>query len=73
MQQQVEAERSKRAKILESEGVKQAAINEAEGEAEALLINARAKVVITYLWRNKILVFMNDVIKPFLGCCDHRC
>ena len=44
MQRQVEAERSKRAKILESEGVKQAAINEAEGEAEALLINARAKV-----------------------------
>ncbi len=43
MEQQMTAERAKRALILESEGEKQREINIAEGVAEATLIEAKAK------------------------------
>uniref|UniRef100_A0A6G3MG80 Stomatin-like protein 2, mitochondrial (Trinotate prediction) n=1 Tax=Henneguya salminicola TaxID=69463 RepID=A0A6G3MG80_HENSL len=43
MQMQVEAERKKRAAILESEGLREAAINKATGEAQALKINAESR------------------------------
>jgi len=43
MEQQMTAERAKRALILESEGEKQREINVAEGLAEATLIEAKAK------------------------------
>merc|ERR1719239_1081903 len=45
MQMQVEAERKKRAAILESEGIRSAEINEAEGQARAVIVagEARAK------------------------------
>ncbi len=43
MEQQMRAEREKRAKILESEGLRQAAINEAEGEKQAQVLNAEAE------------------------------
>merc|ERR1719289_370811 len=45
MQMQVEAERKKRAAILESEGIRSAEINEAEGRARAVIVagEARAK------------------------------
>ncbi|XP_030598434.1 stomatin-like protein 2, mitochondrial isoform X2 [Archocentrus centrarchus] len=43
MQMQVEAERKKRATVLESEGTREAAINVAEGQAQAVLAKAEAK------------------------------
>lgn len=43
MQMQVEAERKKRASILESEGQRESAINRANGEANAILAKARAR------------------------------
>jgi len=42
MQMQVEAERKKRASVLESEGVRIAAINVAEGEKESKILNSEA-------------------------------
>lgn len=42
MEQQMRAERKKRAQILEAEGKKEAAIREAEGEKEAVILNAQA-------------------------------
>ncbi|KAK9292641.1 hypothetical protein L1049_020618 [Liquidambar formosana] len=42
MEMQAEAERKKRAQILESEGKRQANINIAQGEAEAILVRAEA-------------------------------
>ena len=43
MEQQMTAEREKRAAILRSEGDKEAQINEARGQAEALVLDARAQ------------------------------
>ncbi|CAL1270456.1 unnamed protein product [Larinioides sclopetarius] len=43
MQMQVEAERKKRAAILESEGVREADINVAEGKKRAKILNAEAE------------------------------
>lgn len=43
MQMQVEAERKKRAAVLESEGQREAQINRATGEANAILAKARAR------------------------------
>ncbi len=43
MQQQVEAERKKRARILESEGLKEASINKAEGEKQSAILVSEAK------------------------------
>lgn len=43
MQLQVEAERKKRAQILESEGARDAEINVAQGQANAIVTRARAK------------------------------
>lgn len=43
MQLQVEAERKKRAQILESEGARDAEINVAQGQANAIITRARAK------------------------------
>ena len=43
MEQQMTAERAKRALILDSEGQKQSDINIAEGQAEARIIDARAR------------------------------
>ena len=43
MEQQMTAERAKRARILESEGEKQRKINIAEGLAKAEIIEAKAK------------------------------
>eukprot|EP00794_Sanderia_malayensis_P009598 gene9598-10585_t len=43
MQMQVEAERRKRANILESEGQRESAINRANGEAKAILAKAQAR------------------------------
>ncbi|MBF0470689.1 MAG: paraslipin [Gammaproteobacteria bacterium] len=42
MEQQMRAEREKRAAILESEGMRQAAINRAEGEKKAIVLAAEA-------------------------------
>lgn len=42
MEQQMKAEREKRATILESEGQKQSAINRAEGEKQAIILAAEA-------------------------------
>ncbi|XP_047328713.1 stomatin-like protein 2, mitochondrial [Impatiens glandulifera] len=42
MEMQAEAERRKRAQVLESEGFRQSNINKAQGEAEAILAKARA-------------------------------
>ena len=42
MQMQVEAERKKRAAILESEGVREADINVAEGKKRARILNSEA-------------------------------
>lgn len=42
MQMQVEAERKKRAAILESEGIKEAEINVAEGRKQARILNSEA-------------------------------
>lgn len=42
MQMQVEAERKKRAAILESEGIKEAEINVAEGKKQARILNSEA-------------------------------
>ena len=38
MQMQVEAERKKRAQILESEGIRESAINVAEGEKQSRIL-----------------------------------
>ena len=43
MELQAEAERRKRATVLESEGDKQSAINKAEGEKEAKILASEAK------------------------------
>ncbi|MFM8276148.1 MAG: SPFH domain-containing protein, partial [Cyanobium sp.] len=43
MEQQMTAEREKRAAILRSEGEKEAQVNAARGRAEALVLDARAK------------------------------
>lgn len=43
MEQQMAAERQRRALILESEGARQAQINEAEGEAESRILAAKAE------------------------------
>ena len=43
MEQQMTAEREKRAAILRSEGEKEAQLNEARGQAEALVLDARAQ------------------------------
>jgi len=43
MEQQMTAEREKRAAILRSEGEREAQVNEARGRAEALVLDARAK------------------------------
>jgi len=43
MQMQVEAERKKRASVLESEGQREAQINRASGEANAILAKAKAR------------------------------
>jgi regulator of protease activity HflC (stomatin/prohibitin superfamily) len=43
MEQQMKAERLKRAQILESEGDRQAAINRAEGEKQAIVLAAQAE------------------------------
>jgi len=43
MQQQVEAERKKRARILESEGLKEASINKAEGEKQSAILVSEAR------------------------------
>ncbi|QEY32027.1 SPFH/Band 7/PHB domain protein [Synechococcus sp. RSCCF101] len=43
MEQQMTAEREKRAAVLRSEGEKEAQINEARGRAEALVLDAKAK------------------------------
>lgn len=43
MQMQVEAERRKRASVLESEGQRESAINRATGEANAILAKAKAR------------------------------
>src|SRR5579871_2749797 len=42
MHRQVEAERSKRAEILESEGQRQAAINIAEGKKQSVILASEA-------------------------------
>jgi regulator of protease activity HflC (stomatin/prohibitin superfamily) len=42
MEQQMKAEREKRATVLESEGLKQAEINRAEGEKQAKILAAEA-------------------------------
>jgi len=42
MQMQVEAERKKRAAVLESEGIREAAINVAEGQKRARILNSEA-------------------------------
>lgn len=44
MQLQVEAERKKKAQILESEGAKEAEVNIASGQASAIMTKARAKM-----------------------------
>lgn len=43
MQMQVEAERKKRAAILESEGFREAAINKAEGEKRSKILVSEAR------------------------------
>lgn len=51
MEQQMTAEREKRAAVLRSEGeIKEAQINEARGRAEALALDARAKQEPHSLW-----------------------
>ena len=49
MEQQMAAERTRRALILESEGARQAQINEAEGTAQASLLSAKAEKEATIL------------------------
>jgi len=44
MKMQVEAERKKRASILESEGVRQSEINKAEGEKRARILRSEAQM-----------------------------
>lgn len=56
MQLQVEAERKKRAQILESEGVRDAEINVAQGQANAIMAKAKAKA--------EALTVINNAIKP---------
>lgn len=45
MQMQVEAERKKRAAILESEGIKQADINVAEGKKQSRILSSEAEMI----------------------------
>lgn len=56
MQLQVEAERKKRAQILESEGARDAEINVAQGQATAILTRAKAKA--------EALTAVSSAIKP---------
>ena len=42
MQKQIEAERDKRARVLESEGIIEAAINRAEGERQSAILASLA-------------------------------
>lgn len=56
MQLQVEAERKRRARILESEGTRDAEINVANGEATAIMARARAKA--------DALTSVQNAIKP---------
>lgn len=56
MQLQVEAERKKRAQILESEGARDAEINVAQGQANAIITRARAKA--------NALTSVSEAIKP---------
>lgn len=56
MQLQVEAERKKRAQILESEGARDAEINVAQGEANAIMARAKAKA--------DALISVSNAIKP---------
>ena len=43
MQMQVEAERRKRARVLESEGLREASINKAEGEKQSAILVSEAR------------------------------
>jgi regulator of protease activity HflC (stomatin/prohibitin superfamily) len=45
MQMQVEAERRKRAAILESEGFREAAINKAEGEKKSKILVSDSRLL----------------------------
>lgn len=45
MQMQVEAERKKRAKILESEGMRDAEINVAEGQKRSVILRSEAEKI----------------------------
>jgi regulator of protease activity HflC (stomatin/prohibitin superfamily) len=56
MQLQVEAERRRRARILESEGTRDAEINVANGEATAIMARAKAKA--------NALTSVSNAIKP---------
>lgn len=50
MQMQVEAERKKRATILESEGVREADINVAEGKRQARILQSGWLLHLNYLF-----------------------
>lgn len=57
MQMQVEAERRKRAAILESEGIREAEINVAEGKRQSRILASGICIYIQHTfmhWRNKL-------------------
>ncbi len=54
MQMQVEAERKKRAAILESEGIKAAEINVAEGKKQATILQSGKYTEVTHGYKRSL-------------------
>jgi regulator of protease activity HflC (stomatin/prohibitin superfamily) len=64
MQMQVEAERKKRAAILESEGIKAAEINIAEGKKQSrILASGKRHLDIILLQINKLIVMIKNFLR----------
>lgn len=62
MQMQVEAERKKRAAILESEGIRAADINIAEGKRQARILASGFDQQIYYLQINQLNYLIIEII-----------
>lgn len=63
MELQAEAERKKRALILNSQGAQQAAINEADGKRQAIIMEANANAEATELQAHATATAINEIGK----------
>ena len=60
MEQQMTAEREKRAAILRSEGERESQVNEARGRAESLVLDAKARKEASWRWRDLLANMDSD-------------